>query len=132
MDDHSGCLLELSLSIEVTSNHDTRRRGIQAEPIPGRLSDAVEKKSASRSSGRTSRIAAAKTVVPDREHPTGTLLDRVCEETPTSQLESLTLVAEAQPLSRRSWPPMESHCVILRNPSSFSKKNPRYFQEKFA
>jgi len=60
---------------------------------------------------------------PRPKHPTGTLRDRVCEETPTSNLESLTVMAKAQPQSRRGGLPMESHCLIIRNPSSFSKKN---------
>jgi hypothetical protein len=56
------------------------------------------------------------------KHPTGSLLDRVRAKTPTSKLETSTVVVKSYPQSRRGRLPMESHPAIVRNPNSFSKK----------
>jgi len=56
------------------------------------------------------------------KRPTGSLLDRVRAETPTSKLETSTVVVKPYPQPRRGQLPMESHPAMIRNPSSFSKK----------
>ena len=73
---------------------------------------------------RRAKIVAVASVVPDHRSPTGTLLDRARRLTPDSRLKARQWRRKHSPQSRCGQLSMESHPLILRNTSSFSKQNP--------
>jgi hypothetical protein len=113
-------LLAHDKTAQVRSGHTGS--GSRSGQIPTRLFQRKQKKPASAPPAMPGRPPRLKTVVPDQNFPTGSLLDRVRRD-PTIRTEPSTTEAGTQPRWRKIRPLGESHPVILRNPRTNSKQN---------
>jgi hypothetical protein len=113
-----GCLLKKLKS------HFRLRRGSRPGQVRDRLAQCQRNKKIPRADARVMPRARSRSNRSSRtnKRPTGSLLVRVRAETPTSKLETSTVVVKPYPQPRRGQLPMESHPAMIRNPSSFSKK----------